>query len=852
MALELSVLLEMDADEILDRLESAAWRAEAVGEKIGGVGSALTAVVSAPIALLAAPALAAAHAHQQATASIRKTTGATGAALEGLVSIYQQVRTGTGAGMEQAAGAVGELARGLGLAGDDLKGAASAAVRLARMSGTSPESATRAVIDTMRAFGADGRNAEATLDLLAGASRGSSGGLQAFSAQLAGAAPQFRAAGLGLESAAAMLADLAARGVPTEVALGALSKGLLKLAKDGENMETALAQKIEAIRALGPGVAATQMAVDLFGKQGVAMADAIHAGALDLARLKTAGAGFPKAEPVMRLSEALGILRAKIEIALVPLGQSIATALVQIATPLGWLIEKVAAVVRAFASMPSWAQTMVLAIGAAVALVGPVVLFAGSAVTMLSGLALTGIKAIGIGKAVAMAVVAMATSVGAGFATAGTATANQPAASPVAVERGIERAGEAVAQSATSAEDAVSGVVDAAPRALAPAAKELETRARSPLAALSAGAAGLASRARPIPPMPELRAPVDTSGSLTRPSVHVSDVSTPDWQRAFDWQAQVDARFAAITPTFQSAPPMPFFNPKQGAPLGDQMREHAGLMQGWYSSMAGAGMLPMAPWMPGSWLDANRPEAWMARAAEMDHVIGSNQKRDQFFADQAAARNAREIEQWNRNQFALSVSPYGLKPQVLLAEDIFTAINMAFDQAIGSWRPLSEQAGSAPAMGGGAPAPAGPPPAGDEGSAPASGMGAPGAPGSPGLPAGSAASQVSWGTAGPTGMGFYGSITHPGTDPRSGMGFATPGAAPGRGATMSLNAAGRVPLKPPAPSTPASSPSGPAGPTTLKPSDPKDSESARLGAPGSDAERLRQRKENPNAVRGGR
>lgn len=741
MAPALKTKLELDEDTFSRPIEEAAASISRAGGSLASVGAAITGVLTAPLALIAAPAVAAADAQRDASNAIRSSTGATGEALDALVAVYGQVRREARTGIDDASTVVAGLSTTLGLTGDDLRAASVAVVKLSMATGTDPKTAATAIARTMSAWGVAGGDVAGAVAGLEVAARTCEGGLSGLAQNLTAAAPTLRTAGLTMGESTAMLADLASYGVPAGDALTGLQKALTKLASEGApDAGKALRQIIESIRSATTAEDASRIAVDAFGKRGVGMADAITRGALSEESLRKVGSSIPGAGPVLTLSRAFDELRIIIEQAIEPLGAAIqrlaVPALRAGARVLGVMIDLAAGITRAFARLPDWAQKTIVVVAGVAALIGPALAFVGAVVAPLSGLVLTGMSTIGSTGLIAGALGTLATGGLVAMARNGDdlAAAMQGAAA-AGVVGAVTLAGAAVATSAETAVRKSDDVTSTIVGKMAPLAGSV-TRP-SPQSSVEF------PRFRPPvgPGFTVAPIPVQTITGLAIPQVELPSVGAMPWNQAYDWLRQFAEKVSAGSgvPTAREPIHVPQYQDLRGITggaitgasdeeiiarlkdigrlkgvkyqtsfgkdmdpkdaramleaqlaaalktmtLGDSMRLHAWAMEPFYDRIRQPDIGIIGPVMPGSWLDGNTPEAWMARATETDRLVQLQKERTDFFAGQRQANDSFWINKWHGDQLALK-SAFA-KPQVYIAEDVFRAVQQGWQQATGSW-----------------------------------------------------------------------------------------------------------------------------------------------------------------------
>jgi len=700
----------------------------------------VAAGLAVPIALLGAPAIAAAESNRRATNKIRLETGASGKDLESLLGVYQEVRRSARGGMDETATAVADLNTRLGLTGADLSTAAGSVIRMARVAGSGVGNVTETVSRAMSAWSVSGKDLGSAMDGVEIAARVADGGVAGLSEQLAKHAPTLKAAGLTIEQATSMVADLSRFGVPADEALTAIGAAAGKLAQTGRgNISKALVEHLESIRRAPSPASAASTAVALFGEQGVKMADAIRRGALSLDAVKGVSGKAPATEPVTQLVKAFQDLRIKVEFALIPLGQAIyntAWPAVRMGVSLaGRVVDALGAAAAAFGRMPQWVQTTLVVLAGIVALVGPVLVFASTVIAPVAGLVLTGAKTVGLMNIAGFAFGSVAVQAVAAAAGTSNLAESIKAAAPTGVAPAILLAGAAITVSSLAASTATAAI---------------ETRALESIqdgrfaAAEKVTHAQVTDMPRFTPPqLPRLNVapiPIQTITGQAIPTFDQPQVSPMPWQAAYDWLKSFADRMSAGPPIGQQIrAPAVFQDLKSitqagidgtdnatiierlleigrlkgvryqtafsddmdpedvrklltsqlaralsSLSVGDSMRLHSWKIADFYSDLRQSGLLGSASIMPGSWLDANSPDAWMARAVETDRLVNTKRERDQFFVDQRQASDSYWINKYQQEN-AAKIAAFA-KPQVYIAEDVFNAVQQGWQAAVGQWQ----------------------------------------------------------------------------------------------------------------------------------------------------------------------
>ncbi|MDD2756231.1 MAG: phage tail tape measure protein [Methanothrix sp.] len=384
------------AAEAFNQVSESAGKSESklasIGAKMSSVGATMTKSVTLPLLAVGAGALMAAQQYDDAADTIRAGTGATGEALEGLTGSFQKVFTTVPASVDDASKAIADLNTRTGLTGTALENMAAQVLNLSRLTG---EDLGGIIASTTRVFGdwsiATEDQGEA-LDYLWKVSQGTGIGVTQLSDKVVQFGAPLRQLGFDFETSAAMMGKWEKEGVNIELALGGMKIALGKFAKAGEDPVKALQSISDQIANAGTQAEANKLAIEVFGQRaGPDMAAAIREGRFDLDELlKTLGTSEETigkaAEDTLSLNEKLTLLKNKAMDAAVPLGEALLAAVEKLWPTIENLIEKVSGAVQWFGDLPTPVQDAAIAMGAVLAVAGPLLSALGPLVSVASNL----------------------------------------------------------------------------------------------------------------------------------------------------------------------------------------------------------------------------------------------------------------------------------------------------------------------------------------------------------------------------------------------------------------------------------------------------------------------------------
>lgn len=231
-------------------------------------------------------ALQAAKQQQEAFKKIRAGTGATGEALNGLLTDFKKVNSQTSQSAEQVAGALADLHTRLGISGDALQNMTLAAAEASRLTGQELSGLANEAAKAMNAMGLSGEQGAQMIDKLFVASQGTSIGMTELATMTAKYSGVLQAAGLSLDQSIAMLSSFSNAGMNTKNVMSGITAAMNKFAKAGvKDAGAELNKTIESIRGAATESKAAQIAVEVFGASGTAMAQAIRSGRFEVGEL---------------------------------------------------------------------------------------------------------------------------------------------------------------------------------------------------------------------------------------------------------------------------------------------------------------------------------------------------------------------------------------------------------------------------------------------------------------------------------------------------------------------------------------------------------------------------------------
>ena len=303
--------------------------AGAFGGALGAaaIGAAATgaAVAGAAVGLYKVGAI-----FDDVTDTIRVGTGASGEALDDLVNIAKEVGTTVPTSFESAGSTVADLNTRLGLSGDTLSTVAQQYIQAGNILGETVDiDSTTAAFS---AFGIEGANVEGAMDTLFRVSQATGVGMNDLAAQVQTAAAPLQNLGFSFEETAALAGSLDKAGLNTSQVMSSMSKGLVTLAKAGEEPQAAFKRvtgELQGFVTEGNTAGALDLASKVFGTKGASQfVGALQSGKINLEDL-TGAAGLTQ-DTILALgqetadaAESWQLIKNKALSALEPLGTAV-------------------------------------------------------------------------------------------------------------------------------------------------------------------------------------------------------------------------------------------------------------------------------------------------------------------------------------------------------------------------------------------------------------------------------------------------------------------------------------------------------------------------------------------------
>jgi TP901 family phage tail tape measure protein len=302
----------------------------------GGFGGALGAAAIGVAATGAAVAGAAVGLYKvgavfdDVTDTIRVGTGASGDALTGLVDIAKQVGTQVPTDFATAGSTVADLNQRLGLSGDTLSTVAQQYIQAGNILGETVDVNTTTA--AFSAFGIEGANVEGAMDTLFRVSQSTGIGLNELASQVQTSAAPLQNLGFSFEETASLAGTLDKAGLNTSAVMSSMGKGLVTLAKAGEEPQAAFKRvtgELQGFVKSGDTAGALDLASKVFGTKGASQfVGALQSGKVNLDDLT--GAAGMTSDTILGLgketadaAESWTMIKSKALLALEPMGAAV-------------------------------------------------------------------------------------------------------------------------------------------------------------------------------------------------------------------------------------------------------------------------------------------------------------------------------------------------------------------------------------------------------------------------------------------------------------------------------------------------------------------------------------------------
>lgn len=300
---------------------------DGLGGELGGkIGPLLAGLVStAAVAAVGKALLDIGAEFDRMSDNIIIGTGASGAALEGLQGVAENIATSLPVSFSDAGQTVADLNTRLGLTGGELE---TLATKVTALGSFGEQIDINTMTGAFTAFGIEANDVANHMDYLWGVSQSTGVGMNELFSTLQTGAPQLTQLGFSVEQSANLIGLLDKNGISASTAVGTMGRALVKLAEPGQSAQDAfngVVQQMQDFISAGDDAAALDLAGQVFGtRQAGAFVQAVKSGSLSLEALSDTALGAAgdiegTMNATMSWPEKWDILKNKFQLAVEPM-----------------------------------------------------------------------------------------------------------------------------------------------------------------------------------------------------------------------------------------------------------------------------------------------------------------------------------------------------------------------------------------------------------------------------------------------------------------------------------------------------------------------------------------------------
>lgn len=304
MALDLGTLrafLDLDTSKYDENIDKSQNKTQGfTGAVPGLMGVAAAAIVAGALAA-GAGLLALGGEFDDLEDKIAVGTGKSGEELGKLQTAAENAATAAGVSFDKAGQPIIDFSQRLGLTGDELEDVTTKILTAGRV--LDEDIDTKAATGAFAAFKVEGKEVSGALDYLFTTSQQSGIGMNDLMGKLQSAAPIAQQLGFSMEETAGLIGTMDKAGLDSGTMIGAMQKGLVNLAKAGEDPQEAFRRVTGEIQGMvdkGDQIGALDLAGKVFGTRGAAQfVGALESGKINLDEL--AGAAGASDDSIMKM-----------------------------------------------------------------------------------------------------------------------------------------------------------------------------------------------------------------------------------------------------------------------------------------------------------------------------------------------------------------------------------------------------------------------------------------------------------------------------------------------------------------------------------------------------------------------
>ena len=279
--------------KVSEQMDELGKKVTSVGDKISGIGDAMSRTVTAGIVAAGTASVAAWKEVDASLDSVIAKTGATGASLEEMKGIIEEIATTVPADFNTVASSVAEVSTRFDLSGQELEELSTAFIKFAELNNTDVAGSIDNVSAMMNAWGLDAGDAAKVLDTLNAVGQQTGVSADELASILQSNALSFKEMGYNVAEAAVLLGNMEKNGVDASAGVTALRKAMVKAVNDGTDLNTVIAEW-EALMASSASEAEKLAATeDIFGSRAFAqLYNAISEGNISFTEINASMGDF--------------------------------------------------------------------------------------------------------------------------------------------------------------------------------------------------------------------------------------------------------------------------------------------------------------------------------------------------------------------------------------------------------------------------------------------------------------------------------------------------------------------------------------------------------------------------------
>ena len=312
---EATLRLSTDAKGLtkdLDQVEKS------TAQRLGNVGKTLTKTLTPAALGIGAAVFKASQDIDEAFATIRTGTGATGETLEGLQEDFKAVYGSVPADSQTVAAAIAEVNTRLGLSGEALQEVTKTALELADATGGDATDAIKKTVQAMKVFDREGEDAAETMDKFFVVAQDTGITVDELTSQMQTFGPVLRNAGFSMDEATAIFGQLNAEGVDASRVFPGLNTFFRRTAEAGGDMRQSFEEVTSRIQDATSNTEALNIATEAFGAEGAQrLVVAVQNGAFGIDEMvgsfeNASGAVLQNAEDTRTATERFAMMRREV------------------------------------------------------------------------------------------------------------------------------------------------------------------------------------------------------------------------------------------------------------------------------------------------------------------------------------------------------------------------------------------------------------------------------------------------------------------------------------------------------------------------------------------------------------